>query len=127
MKKFFVMLTVGLMSFSAFAQEEVTQENSQDLSQEEMTYATPGEIIGGVIGGVIGGINAGRGGGWGPGRGHGPGRGPGRPQAYVCYARNLRGQTFQANDWDSGRAQRQAMNECLRNSQRCQPAGCQRY
>ena len=150
MKKFFVMIAVSLLGVSAMAAQEtvnandeatVDQSYQQELTQQDMqTFASPGEIIGGVIGGIIGGAIGGHddrgdgrdhGGGWGPGHGggwgpgHGPG--PGRPRAWVCYAQNLRRQTFQANDWDQRRAQDMAMRNCYQYSRQCQPAGCRQY
>lgn len=56
-----------------------------------------------------------------------PGRPGPRPGRFVCYARNLRGQTFRAVGPNRQWAQQRAMNECYRFSRRCQPAGCQRF
>lgn len=139
MKKFFVLIAVSLLGAGAFAQESadynaeatVDQTYQQELTQDEMqTFASPGQVIGGVIGGIIGGaIGGGRHddrGGWGPGRGPGHGPRP-RPRAWVCYAQNMRRQTFQARDWDQRRASQMAMNECARVSRQCRPAGCQAY
>jgi hypothetical protein len=138
MKKFFVMIAVSLLGVSAMAQDATVNQNDeanvdqnyqQQMTEQDMqTFASPGEIIGGVIGGIIGGaIGGGRGddgrGGWGPG--HGPG--PGRPHAWVCYATNLRRQTFQAQDWNQRRAQDQAIRNCYQYSRQCQPAGCRQY
>jgi len=44
----------------------------------------------------------------------------------VCFAKNLRGQRFEARGYDARDAQWHAMQECRRVSERCFELGCHR-
>lgn len=56
-----------------------------------------------------------------------PSRNPGYPRDYyVCYAVNARGDYFTAADWYVRYAQDSAMQNCYRNSYRCEERGCER-
>lgn len=51
---------------------------------------------------------------------------PGRTR-YVCYARNARGQVFDAVGYSPSRVQRRAVNNCENYSRFCRAAGCRSY
>lgn len=115
MKKILLIAAI-LTGFNvAFADEMNTE--AMDQTAVEMTGgrgdAIVGGIIGGVIGGIIGGVIADN------------GHGHHRPGHVVCYARNMRGQMYRAFGRNSRMVQRDAMNQCLRFSRNCRPAGCQ--
>lgn len=46
------------------------------------------------------------------------------PWGATCYARNARGQWFQARAWRARQAQNMAMQKCYRVSRVCRPMGC---
>lgn len=48
---------------------------------------------------------------------------PGRTR-YVCYARNFRGQVFDAVGFSRSRTQRRAVASCYNYSRSCRAAGC---
>lgn len=128
MKKILALtLSMGLLSFSAFAQDEF-EMNEQDASfmaesadveamDAEFDFYSTDAVVGGIIGGAVGAIGADR---WDRERDRDRG---GRHWA-TCYAQNRRGQTFAASGRSAWQAQNQAMRRCLNVSRACRQLGC---
>ena len=137
MNKFLVLALVGLMSAPAFA--VLSTSAQQDQVND---FSLPGGPRGPGHGGPG---DHGPGRGPGPGHGgpgdHGPGRGrpfppsrplppprrplpPPRQHVWTCEARNARGFTFRATDWNQNQARNEARRACERQSRVCFDRGC---